>query len=283
MSYQIRLITAFLLFFFMLIARRSFGGEAAGPIDRTFGTHFAFVKVEPGKFLMGSPSDEAGRYKNEELHPVKITKPFEIGETEVTQGLWKKVMGKLPKRVLKLDDNLPVTYVSWNDVQKFLTRLGRMRHDGYEYRLPTEAEWEYAARGGHKANFREHLQPFPFGQSTEAMDQYAWTWNNAKLGAQPVRQLKPNQLGLYDIVGNVWEWTEDTYTKDATQIGVSPRYGHPVSLTKGKGTPIRRVLRGGCWTRNAQVMRSAFRGRLPASADYGNLGVRIVRTQKTGN
>lgn len=183
-------------------------------------------------------------------------------------------MGGLPKKVLKEDDRLPITYVSWNDVQLFLHRLSEIRRgDGYTYRLPTEAEWEYAARGGHRVPDEVRRQPFSFGKDDSRINDYAWSWSNSKIGAQPVGSLKPNPLGLHDIHGNVWEWTVDRYTWDSTKISVEPEFGHPVNLREGKT----RVLRGGCWTRNGNVMRSALRARLTPDSDFGNLGVRLVR------
>jgi formylglycine-generating enzyme required for sulfatase activity len=252
-------------------------GKESPKVDLESEAGFAFVDVEPGEFIMGSPENEKGRFENEVPHPVKITKPFQIGRTEVTQGVWRKVMGKLPEDVLKQDDTLPVTYVSWNDVRIFIKRLQKLRRgDGFQYRLPTEAEWEYAARGGHKAAPEEKQLTYSFGKTPEGIDEFAWSWNNAKNGAQPVATRKPNPLGVYDMIGNVWEWTIDTYASDPSKLPVSPAFGHQVNLEKGE----KRVLRSGCWTRNARTLRSAFRGRLEPNADYGNLGVRLVRQPK---
>lgn len=240
-----------------------------------FDKSLEFIPVEPGEFVMGSPTEEKGHYPDEVAHKVAITKTFEMAKAEITQRVWKKVMGKLPRDVQQKGDDLPITYVSFEDVQNFLKRLRRMRKgDGYFYRLPTEAEWEYAARGGHRASEKEKRQMFPFGDSAKDLDQYGWSWSNSKVAAQPVAALKPNQLGLYDMFGNVWEWTEDKYTKDASKVPVHPDFGHPVNKTEGS----RQVIRSGCWTRNARILRPAFRGHLPPSSDFGNLGVRLVRS-----
>jgi formylglycine-generating enzyme required for sulfatase activity len=236
-----------------------------------------FIPVEPGEFTMGSPATEKGRFDNEVPHLVKITKPFEIGATEVTQALWKRVMGKLPKFVAARNDDLPITYVSWNEAQRFIARLNRLRKgNGYRYRLPTEAEWEYAARGAQKYSPKERQLAYSFGDSQASLDEYAWSWNNAKLGPQPVATRKPSPLGLFDIHGNVWEWTLDRYTEDASKIAVDPKYGHPVLVKDGD----RRVLRGGCTNYNGRTMRSAFRGRLDPAAGHGNIGLRLVRVLK---
>lgn len=244
------------------------GGALADSPEKSL----AFVTVEPGEFVMGSPREEKGRFDDETSHRVTISRPFQIAKTEVTQGLWKKVMGNLPKFVLKEDDSLPVNYVSYDDAQEFVRRFNKIqRGDGYFYRLPTEAEWEYAARGAQSASAEEKLQPY--GIAGKEIDEYAWHWANTKIGIQPVATKKPNLLGVYDMAGNVWEWTIDKYEADASRIKIHPAFGHPVNLNRGN----QYVVRGGCSNRNWRDLRSAARGRLPSDADYGNLGFRLVR------
>lgn len=243
--------------------------------DPDFDKNFAFADVEPGEFTMGSPSAEKYRDKDEVAHRVAITKGFEIGKTEVTQGVWKKVMGSLPKEISKQDDSLPITNVSWNEVQDFMTRLNGVRKgDGYTYRLPTEAEWEYSARGAQKVSPEARQNAYSFGNTDTGIDDYARSWNNSKDGAQQVGSRKANPLGLSDMHGNVWEWTMDKYSKDAFKIPVDPKYGHPVNLTYGSA----RVIRSGGWNVNPRYLRSA--NRADDTPDYGNIGVgfRLVRT-----
>lgn len=238
--------------------------------------NFTFVRIEPGEFFMGSPLEETGRFPDQAQHLVKITKPFQMARTEVTQGLWKKVMGALPKDVDQFGDNLPVTYVTWTEVQQFIEKLkGLRRGDGFDYRLPTEAEWEYAARGAHKTSWGEKKHAYYFGDDVSRLNEHSWNWSNSKVGPRPVATKKPNQVGLYDIVGNVAEWTQESYSPDRTKLEVDPAYGHPVN--KGGN---RRVLRGGCFTASKRALRAAFRGHLPETSRIGALGFRLVRVAK---
>jgi formylglycine-generating enzyme required for sulfatase activity len=148
-----------------------------------------FKKIPAGKFLMGSDSSIKERYKDETYHEVEITKPFEMQTTQVTQKQWTDVMNSNPSNFK--GDDLPVESVSYYDVQKFIKKLNK-RNDGYVYRLPTEAEWEYAcADSSFKAG--------------------AWGYHNSKNQTHPVAQLKPNKFGLFDMIGNVWEWCSDWY------------------------------------------------------------------------
>jgi len=243
--------------------------------DLGFDENFAFAEVEPGEFTMGSPSTEKGRESDEVPHRVAITKGFEIGKTEVTRGLWKKVMGSIPEGILKQDDSLPITKVSWNDVQEFMTRLNEIRKgDGYAYRLPTEAEWEYAARGAQKVSPEGRQNAYSFGNTDTGMDEYAISEMNSKGALHPVGSRRANPLGLSDIHGNVWEWTMDKYTSDASKVAVDSEYGHPVNLKEGSY----RVLRGGGWHSGARSLRSASRSYDAPGYRYDALGFRLVRT-----
>ena len=243
--------------------------------DPDFDKNFAFAEVEPGEFTMGSPSAEKDRESDEIAHRVAITKGFEIGKTEVTQGMWKKVMGSLPKGISKQDDNLPITYVSWNEVQDFITRLNGIRKgDGYTYRLPTEAEWEYAARGAQKVSPEARQNAYSFGNTDTGIDDYVRSWNNSKGGAQQVGSRRANPLGLSDMHGNVCEWTMDKYTSDASKVQIDPKYGHPVNLTEGSY----RVIRGGSWNGDPQHLRSAYRNFNTPDYSFVNFGFRLVRT-----
>jgi len=156
-----------------------------------------FVKIPPGEFIMGSD----GSWHGNQAHNVRITQGFDLQTTEVTQGQWKTVMGNNPSQFRKCGDDCPVDYVSWKDVQKFINRLNE-RNDGYKYGLPTEAEWEYAARAGTTGAFYD--MPYKI----------AWFDENSEKTTHPVGQLNPNAWGLYDMIGNVFEWCDDWFSED---------------------------------------------------------------------
>ena len=189
------------------------------------------MPVEGGSFTMGCthPRGEKHTYADElPLHKVTVNS-FYIGRFEVTQGLWKKVMGENPSKWFG-NDSLPVEQVSWNDVQIFIARLSQIT--GYRFRLPTEAEWEYAARGGVRSN----RTPYP-GTRTQVWEA-CWFGGNSNGHSHPVGRLKPNELGLYDMGGNVMEWCSDwmeSYTDKPQNCPQGPRNGE------------NRILRGGCF------------------------------------
>jgi formylglycine-generating enzyme required for sulfatase activity len=158
-----------------------------------------FVKIAPGEFTMGcSPMDNDCTSEEKPAHHVQLTKAFEIGKYEVTQAQWQAVMGSNPSA--NKGDNRPVESVSRNDAHDFLVKLNA-KNDGYKYRLPTEAEWEYAARAGTTG-------------APRSLDDVAWYADNSGDETHPVGQKKPNAWGLYDMFGNVREWVEDNFTRD---------------------------------------------------------------------
>ena len=186
---------------------------------------------------------------------MRITKTFELGKYEVTQAQWEAVMESNPSE-FKGGDR-PVERVSWNDAQEYLSKL-TARNDGYRYRLPTEAEWEYAARAG------------TAGDTTRNLDSLAWYHGNSGGQTHPVGQQQPNAWGLYDMLGNVWEWCQDWY--DANYYGNSP-----TEDPRGPSSGSNRVLRGGSWSGGAGVVRVAYRdGGSPDSRTDG-IGFRCVR------
>jgi formylglycine-generating enzyme required for sulfatase activity len=207
----------------------------------------------------GSNDPEAGR-DEEPVHTVRLTKPFYLGKYEVTQPQWQAVMGYNPNYD-RGDPNLPVTVVSWEDVQEFIRRLNARERGTAFYRLPTEAEWEYAARAG-------STTAFSFGNSAVDLGRYAWCGRNSDDNTHPVGQLRPNAWGLYDMHGNVLEWVQDWYGE------YTPK---PVPDPPGPSSGLHRVVRGGSWYNDARFCRSASRGY--ATPGYvGYVGFRLLRT-----
>lgn len=215
---------------------------------------------------MGSPADEAGRNTNEgPQHCVTISQPFYLGQYEVTQGEWQAVMGYNPS-YFKGDKNLPVENVSWEEVKKFIENLN-MKETGQTegtYRLPTEAEWEYACRAGSPGKYC-------FGNDEEKLENYAWYgYKRIKEKTYPVDQKKPNNWWLCDMHGNVWEWCSDWY--DNGYYTKSPDKD-----PKGSDGGSVRVNRGGGWQNDAAGCRSAIRGTRAPNEHDGTLGFRLVR------
>lgn len=239
--------------------------------DRTFtvnGVSFKMIAVEGGTFMMGSNDSEA--YSDEKpVHEVTLSSYY-IGETQVTQELWKAVMGNNPSHFK--GDNLPVECVSWNDCQKFIGNLNRLT--GKTFRLPTEAEWEYAARGG------QNSLGYKYSGSNN-IDEVAWYYDNShtrtgwfggKQGKQdrkthPVATKKANELGIYDMSGNVWERCQDWYGSYSSTTQTNP---------KGLSSGSYRVYRGGGWNYGARRCRSSNRGGDDPSFHYYGLGLRLA-------
>jgi len=231
-----------------------------------------FVKVSAGEFMMGCSMGDTmcdaaidffktmnlGPFKETPAHMVKISKPFEIGKYVVTQGQWQTVMGSASPSTFQKGDNYPAENVSWNQVQDFVTKINS-QNDGFKYRLPTEAEWEYAARAG------------TTGPSTgDPLDTVAWFNQNGGPSTKPVGKKAPNAWGLYDVQGNVWQWVQDTYSDYKKNAVTDP--------TNSKGDP--KVLRGGSWDMPASVARVSARLAIPANFKNNNTGFRLVREAK---
>lgn len=222
---------------------------------------FEMVAIPAGQFEMGSPSTEEGR-KNDEgpVHTVNV-KEFWMGKTEVTQGLWRAVMGDNPSFYsAKCGNTCPVDGVSWDDAQKFIKKLNGLTRK--KYRLPSEAEWEYAARAGAKTRWS-------FGDQESQLGEYAWYAENSDVETHPVGEKKPNQWGLYDMYGNASEWVQDMY--------VHSYNGAPTDGSAREGNnEVSRVFRGGSRGHAPQNLRSASReDNLPFD---GGLGFRLART-----
>jgi formylglycine-generating enzyme required for sulfatase activity len=238
------------------------GVGVAGPaetlsVDLGGGVKMEFVLIRPGSFMMGS---DAGSDSEKPAHKVNITKPFYLAKYEVTQAQWRAVMGE-DQSYYKGDAN-PVDSVSWNDCQTFLSKLSE-KAGGVPFRLPTEAEWEYACRAGSTAKYS-------FGDSDSDLVNYAWYTANSGNTSHPVGEKKPNAWGLYDMHGNVWEWCQDWYANYPAG---------DVSDPQGPSSGHARVLRGGGWGVIEVGCRSAYRLSYdPAGSDYGRLGLRAARS-----
>lgn len=221
------------------------------------GVTYDMIKVQAGTFTMGATSEMKDPWHNEKpTHQVTLTNDYYIGKTEVTQAMWKAVMGNNPS--FFKGDNLPVESVSWNDCQKFISKLNSMT--GQNFRLPTEAEWEFAARGG---NNSKHFQ---YSGSNKLGD-VAWYAGNSRKKTHAVATKLPNELGLYDMSGNVWEWCSD---RDGNYSSSSQT--NPIGPSSGSS----RVFRGGSWGSDAGFCRSSMRYSGPPVFNYYLLGLRLA-------
>jgi formylglycine-generating enzyme required for sulfatase activity len=227
-------------------------GCAPAPSGETI--NMEFVKIEPGTFLMGCPPGNIGCDGDERPpHEVKITKAFEIGKYEVTQTQWKIVMGTEPSYFK--GENLPVEQVSWDDANRFMARMNE-RNDGHRYRLPTEAEWEYAARAGNAA--MHHGTP----------NDIAWFMENSDGVTHAVGTKAPNAWGLHDTQGNVYEFVQDWFGPYPNDLATDPT--GPVDGSE-------RVPRGGSWMSTSRGIRLPNRNLIePGDANF-NIGFRCVR------
>jgi formylglycine-generating enzyme required for sulfatase activity len=221
------------------------------------GVSFNMVKVDGGTFTMGATSEQGADAGRDEkpVHAVTLS-DYYIGETEVTQALWQAVMGT--NSCYYRGTHLPVENVSWNDCQKFITKLNELT--GKHFRLPTEAEWEYAARGG-------RLTKGYIYAGSNTLGNVAWHYTNSSSNTRPVKLKAPNELGLYDMSGNVWEWCEDWYGSYSGNSETNP---------KGSSYGSSRVARGGCWNRSASFCRVAYRNYFsPGNRSY-DIGLRLA-------
>ncbi len=232
-------------------------GKGAGGSDWTSPTLGTMKWIPAGTFTMGSPSSESGRSDDEVQHKVTLTKGFWLMEHEVTQGEWEAVMGSNPSGFSSCGPTCPVEKVSWNDAVEFAKRVSA--RDGVAYRLPTESEWEYAARGG---------QSSVYAGSNEATS-VGWISDNSGSQTHAVCGKARNGYGLCDMTGNVWEWTSDRY-------GAYPTGS--VSDPAGASAGSYRVYRGGGWYYSAQDARVALRFRNDPASRRGYLGFRLART-----
>ena len=224
------------------------------------GIKYNMVRVEGCTFRMGATSEQdCDAYDIEEpVHSVTLSSYY-IGKTEVTQALWKAVMGSSPSDTSTLKvDNLPVERVSWNDCQEFIRKLNALT--GQNFRLPTEAEWEFACRGGNNSRGYKY-------SGSNYIDNVAWYWDNSGKKTHPVATKLPNELGIYDMSGNVWEWCSDWYDKYSSGAQANP---------KGPESGSCRVFRGGGWGSYAGYCRSSNRGYNTPTHRHDRLGLRLA-------
>ena len=250
------------------------GGSASSETTiEVNGVTFKMIHVEGGTFTMGATAEQGGDANSNESPAHQVTlSDFSIGETEVTQALWVAVMGInpslfTPSNGYTEDLNRPVEMVTWNDCQSFINKLNRMT--GKQFRLPTEAEWEFAARGGNKSQVYKY-------SGSNTVGEVAWYWDNIPsqtsrtpgYGTQPVGTKKANELGLYDMSGNVWEWCQDRYGNYSGTAQTNPT---------GPDTGSWRVRRGGSWGYGAKDCRVSSRYYdVPSMGATSGLGLRLA-------
>ena len=238
--------------------------------DITFtanGVRFTMKWVKGGTFTMGATSEQGSDAEDVEkpAHSVTVS-DFWIGETEVTQALWQAVMGRNPSRFQ--GSNRPVEKVSWNDCQTFVNKLNSLLSGqlpaGRKFRLPTEAEWEYAARGGNRSGYYKY-------SGSNNLGSVAWYYDNSgNTTTHDVKTKNSNELGIYDMSGNVGEWCQDWY--DSSYYGNSPRT-NPTGPSLGSLS----VVRGGSWGHSARYCRVSYRGCYHTSfSDNIGLGLRVA-------
>ena len=218
------------------------------------GVCFNMIKVEGGTFQMGSTS---GFNDERPVHQVTLTNDYYIGETEVTQKLWTAVMGSNPSHNTR-SNQFPVEKVSWDDCQTFITRLNTLT--GRTFRLPTEAEWEFAARGGNASVGYTY-------SGSNTLDDAVWYRDNSGYQTHEVATKAPNELGIYDMSGNVWEWCQDWYGSYSSYAQTNPT---------GPTSGSFRVNRGGSCVYDAAFSRVAARNGISASSANNNLGLRLA-------
>ena len=224
------------------------------------GVNYKFVRVEAGTFNMGATSEQQDAYSDEKpVHKVTLSRNYYIGKTEVTQALWRAVMGSNPS--YHKGNNRPVEHVSWDDCQVFIKRLNAAT--GKKFRLPTEAEWEFAARGGNKSNHYQY-------SGSDNIGDVAWYNGNSNSTTHDVATKQSNELGIYDMSGNVWEWCSDWYGDYSSNAQYDPA---------GPSSGSYRVFRGGSWYGGARGCRSSRRNYSTPDGSSYFLGLRLALSE----
>ena len=243
--------------------------------NKTFtvkGVSFTMVAVEGGTFTMGATSEQGSDAEDDEKPTHQVTlSSYYIGQTEVTQALWTAVMGTTVSQQRDKDDpsyplsgegdNFPMYFISWEECQTFVSKLSELT--GQKFRLPTEAEWEYACRGGNKS------RGYKYSGSND-IDDVAWYWCINVETSSPVATMSPNELGIYDMTGNVCEWCQDWYGSYSS----SPQT-NPTGATSGSY----RVYRGGSWGCPAGGCRSSIRIYKTPDYRYDDVGLRLALSE----
>lgn len=226
-------------------------------VETALGVDMKMVYVDSGSFLMGATEEQGGYAEGDErpVHKVSLS-PYYIATVEVTQAQWKAVMGSDPSKFK--GDNLPVESVNWEEAMDFCERLSEVT--GKKYVLPTEAQWEFAARGGNLS------QGYKYSGS-DSIGEVAWYSENSGGQTHPVGEKKANELGLYDMSGNVWEWCLDWYGTYSPEDAVNPQ---------GPEEGSYRVFRGGSWSSIARHCRVSDRSDSSPGDRYLSLGFRVV-------
>lgn len=241
------------------------------------GVPLVMVRVPAGTFQMGSPTTEIGREDDETPHQVTIRPDYYVGKYEVTQEQWKAVMGSSPSHFSSCGGHCPVEQVSWDDIRGtngFIAKLNRLLGTT-AFRLPTEAEWERAARAGSKTRFSFGDAPdegSPWGANSVA-DPHAWWSGNSGDKTHPVGTRRANPYGLFDLHGNVTEWVEDWYGAYPSTAQTNPQ-----GPTAGPTTGPCRVVRGGSYTNTLHQARSAYHACSGPQDRVENLGFRLARS-----
>lgn len=229
------------------------------------GSVFTMVLVEGGTFEMGATEEQGTEDPDEYEYPVHTVNlsSFYICQTEVTQQLWYNVMGTSPARIFG-DDMLPVDCVKWDMCQEFIKALNELLDYQFEFRMPTEAEWEFAARGGNRSQHYKY-------SGSDNPDEIAWYEGNSKGSTHPVASKKPNELGIYDMSGNLWEWCSDWQAHYQMEEQTNP---------VGPGDGTHRIMRGGSWTYDKSFCRVSRRNYISNVIGVSNCGLRLAMTCK---
>ncbi len=215
--------------------------------------------IPSGTFMMESPTGEGGRYDDEHLHEITIPSGFWLADTPVTQELYHIVTGNNPSQ-FKSFQKRPVERVSWNDCQEFINKLNK-KYNGLNLELPTEEQWEYACRAGGSSSYY-------WGDESSRIDDHVWYEKNSERRTHEVKGKLPNAYGLYDMLGNVWEWCKNIWYDQH----------RPYSEKEHEDkSGVFRVLRGGSWYSHAQAVRCAFRNRFDPGFRDNHVGFRLAR------
>jgi formylglycine-generating enzyme required for sulfatase activity len=261
-----RLIYLLLVFVFLAVIGSALGAEKR--ITNSMGLEL--VLIPAGSFMMGSPPEERGRsfFAKETQHQVTITKPYYLQTTVVTQGQWKALMGNNPSYSKNCGDDCPVDTVSWNEAQEFIGKLNQ-KEGTNKYRLPLEAEWEYAARAGTTTRF--------YTGNCISTDQANYDGDDPLPGCPKgevrkrivrVKSFEPNAFGLYDMHGNIFQWCQDWYDNYPSGSVTDPT---------GPSSGMERVMRGGSWFDDAGYLRAAYRSKDKPGGRGDLIGFRIAR------